>query len=89
MYEQGRYKALLAASGKQADLLPEQILIQGYAAWHLGRWQSACTFFNRAKAFAKVRGQAENALDVLTTLLKSAETARDDDAPAADYLATP
>jgi len=72
-YEQGRYEELLIEEPKGSQLTAQQHLLQGYAAWQLGRWTQACSFFKQALSDAKCASQAHNALEVLDLLLQTAE----------------
>ncbi|MBF0646648.1 tetratricopeptide repeat protein [Desulfuromonas acetoxidans] len=69
LYDRGSYQQLLALSPTTAR--PRQHLLQGYAAWHLGQWETARTHFKQALGDRRFRSQARNALDVLDLLAQA------------------
>lgn len=74
-YENGDYQQLLAADHGQTAS-PRHTLLKGYAAWHLGHWQQAQTFFHQALAEPASRNQARNALQVLDLLADAQQQAQ-------------
>jgi len=69
LYDQGEYQQLLGMQSEKT--LPIQHLLQGYAAWHLGHWQTARTHFKHALYDSHLTSQARNALDVLNLLAEA------------------
>ena len=69
LYDRGSYQQLLSLSATATT--PRQHLLQGYAAWQLGQWQTARSHFKQALSDRRFRSQARNALDVLDLLAQA------------------
>lgn len=76
LYEKGDYQALVNEKALMSSTSAQERLLQGYAAWHLGRWTLAQKYFKQALRDAHSRTRAKNALDVLELILQAAEDAR-------------
>ncbi len=69
LYDRGSYQQLLSLAATSAT--PRRHLLQGYAAWQLGQWQTARNHFKQALSDRRFRSQARNALDVLDLLAQA------------------
>ena len=72
LYQLGRYQDVLQSSAETSLQNPQQSLLQGYAAWHLGEWLQAKNLFRQALTDKQYRSQSRHALDVLELLLQAA-----------------
>lgn len=89
LYEKGDYQALVNENASMSPPSAQERLLQGYAAWHLGRWRLAQKYFKQALRDAHYRTWAKNALDALELILQAAEEARPSVGPLAHTTIQP
>ena len=74
LYSQRHYQQLVELHSPNHQTSAQQLILRGYAAWHLGLWQKAQQLFRQASSDQHYHQQAQNALEVLELLAQTQQS---------------